>query len=196
MSARGRVSRRIIAAVLVAALAAGCATVPAGPSVAVMPGSTKSFEQFQADDGTCRQWAESQAGNPSGTAAENTAIGAVIGTLIGAGLGAAIGAAAGNPGAGAAIGAGVGVLGGTASGANAGLLCGRHRPAALRHRLSAVHARQGQPDPGARARSGAWLPRHHRRLPRLHRHRPLRRRRFASRSGRAALARAIAHRHA
>ena len=51
-------SRRIVAVLLVAALAAGCATVPAGPSVAVMPGSAKSFEQFQADDATCRQWAE------------------------------------------------------------------------------------------------------------------------------------------
>jgi hypothetical protein len=28
----------------------GCATVPRGPSVKVLPGSGKTFEQFQADD--------------------------------------------------------------------------------------------------------------------------------------------------
>ena len=98
--------------------------MPVGPSIAVMPGAGKSFEQFQADDGACRQWAQRQSGNPSSTAAENTAAGAAIGTLIGAALGAAIGAAAGNPAAGAAIGGGAGLLGGTASGANAGYYAG------------------------------------------------------------------------
>lgn len=29
-------------------LLAGCATVPSGPSVLVLPGSGKTFEQFQA----------------------------------------------------------------------------------------------------------------------------------------------------
>ncbi|KRT73262.1 MAG: hypothetical protein XU13_C0015G0046, partial [Candidatus Rokubacteria bacterium CSP1-6] len=39
-----------------------CATVPTGPSVMVLPGSGKNFEQFQADDAVCRQWAAQQTG--------------------------------------------------------------------------------------------------------------------------------------
>ena len=104
----------------------GCATVPSGPSVMSLPGSGKTFEQFQADDAICRQWAAQQIGlSPQETVNQNTATGAVVGTAIGAGLGAAIGAASGSPGAGAAIGAGSGLLVGTASGANAGQYYGR-----------------------------------------------------------------------
>ncbi len=92
-----------------------CATVPAGPSVKVMPGPWKPFEVFQADDAACRQWAAQQAGtSPSDAANQNLVTGGVLGTLAGAGLGAAIGAAYGNPGAGAAIGAASGLIGGTA----------------------------------------------------------------------------------
>ena len=103
----------------VVALALGaCATVPTGPSVMVLPGSAKTFEQFQVDDAVCRQWAHQQTGITAGKASSNTtATGAVAGTAIGAAAGAAIGAAAGNPAAGAAIGAGSGLLGGTAIGA-------------------------------------------------------------------------------
>jgi len=107
--------------VLAALALSGCATLPTGPSVMVLPSAGKSFEQFQTEDGSCRQWAGQQIGlSPQETVNQNTAAGAVTGTLIGAGLGAAIGAAAGNPGVGAAIGAGSGLLGGTAVGANAG----------------------------------------------------------------------------
>jgi hypothetical protein len=99
----------------------GCATLPTGPSVRVMPGPGKTFEQFRADDAICRHWAGQQIGvSPQETVTQNTATGAVVGTLVGAALGAAIGAATGNPAAGAAIGAGSGLLVGTASGANAG----------------------------------------------------------------------------
>jgi hypothetical protein len=99
----------------------GCATLPSGPSVMSLPGPGKTFEEFQADDAICRQWAAQQIGlSPQETVNQNTATGAVVGTAIGAGLGAAIGAASGSPGAGAAIGAGSGLLVGTASGANAG----------------------------------------------------------------------------
>ena len=98
-----------------------CATVPAGPSVMVLPGQAKSFEQFQVDDNACRQWAAQQSGiDPGGAATKSTVTGATVGTLVGAGLGAAIGAAAGNPGLGAAVGAGTGLFGGTAVGASAG----------------------------------------------------------------------------
>lgn len=113
-------ARWIAGALVMLLLVSGCVTVPSGPSVTVMPGSGKSFEQFQSDDAACRQWAEQQSGDAATSANQSTAAGAVIGTVIGAGLGAAIGSAAGNPGAGAAIGAGGGLLGGTAVGANAG----------------------------------------------------------------------------
>jgi hypothetical protein len=99
----------------------GCATVPAGPTVSVMPGYGKSFEQFQADDAICRQWSAQQIGQSTQeTINQNTVAGAAAGTVIGAGLGAAIGAASGHAGTGAAIGAGSGLLVGTASGASAG----------------------------------------------------------------------------
>ena len=107
--------------VAVVPLLGACATVPAGPSVMVLPGSGKPFEVFQADDDSCRQWAFNQSGaGPNDPVASSAVGGAAIGTLLGGALGAAIGAAAGNPGVGAAIGAGGGLLGGTAVGANAG----------------------------------------------------------------------------
>jgi hypothetical protein len=107
--------------VLAGVLLSGCATVPHGPSVMVLPGSGKSFEQFQADDAVCRQWASQQVGTTAQKAsADSTVGGAVIGTVVGAAAGAALGAAAGNPAIGAAAGAGVGLLGGTAIGASRG----------------------------------------------------------------------------
>ena len=99
-------------------LVTGCAAVPTGPSVLVLPGTTKSFEQFQVDDAQCRQWALEQTGTtPNQAGAASTATGAAVGTAAGAGLGAAIGAAVGSPATGAAVGAGAGLLGGTAVGA-------------------------------------------------------------------------------
>jgi hypothetical protein len=99
----------------------GCATIPTGPSVMVLPAPGKSFEQFQTDDAVCRQWAEERIGlSPQETANQNTATGAVLGTAIGAGLGAAIGSASGSAGTGAAIGAASGLLIGTSAGAESG----------------------------------------------------------------------------
>jgi hypothetical protein len=46
--------------ILSAGLCAGCATAPAGPSVNVLPGTGKSFEQFQTDVSVCRDWAARQ----------------------------------------------------------------------------------------------------------------------------------------
>ena len=99
----------------------GCATMPTGPSVLVMPAPGKSIEHFQVEDMTCRQWAGQQIGiSAQDTVNRNTVSGAAVGTAIGAGAGALIGAASGHAGAGAAIGAGSGLLVGTASGAGAG----------------------------------------------------------------------------
>lgn len=114
-------SRGIVAAVVIAVTVSGCATIPSGPSVMVLPGRTKNFEQFQMDDGLCRQWASQQTGTTNNQAtADSTVQGAAIGTLLGAAAGAALGAAAGNPALGAAAGAGAGLLGGTAVGASRG----------------------------------------------------------------------------
>lgn len=99
----------------------GCAVEPpTGPSVAVMPGQGKSFDQFRYDDISCRQYASQASGGAySAQSATNNAVGtAAVGTVVGAAAGALIGAAAGNAGAGAAIGAGTGLLGGSAIGAS------------------------------------------------------------------------------
>jgi len=103
----------------------GCATFPSGPSVRVLPGEGKSFEQFQAEDAVCRQWAAQSIGaSPQQMANQNAISGAAVGTALGAAAGALIGVAAGNAGIGAAIGAGSGLLVGTASGADAGQYSG------------------------------------------------------------------------
>jgi hypothetical protein len=111
--------RDILSAVLLGLLLAGCATVPSGPSVMVLPGTGKSFEQFQVDDLVCRQWAAQLTGpTPGQASAASTVSGAAVGTIVGGAAGAAVGAAAGSPAAGAAVGAGVGLLGGTTAGAS------------------------------------------------------------------------------
>jgi hypothetical protein len=112
--------KRPIAVCLVASLFLGaCASIPAGPSVMVLPGTSKDFNQFQVDDGACRQYALQQVGGatPSEAGARSTVTGAAVGTAVGAALGAAIGAAAGSPATGAAVGAGTGLFGGTLVGA-------------------------------------------------------------------------------
>jgi len=89
---------------LITALA-GCASIPNGPSVAVMPAPGKSFDQFNAEDSVCRQFAQKSIGTSASKAASDsemksiaagTAIGVVAGILgagnrNGSGAGAAIG---------------------------------------------------------------------------------------------------------
>lgn len=97
--------------------------LPPGPSVSVMPAKGKSFEQFQSEDATCRQWAERQLAQPvNETYQKSTATGAAVGTVAGAGAGALLGAASGHAGPGAAIGAGMGLLFGSAIGSDAGAI--------------------------------------------------------------------------
>jgi len=92
---------------------AGCAVVPEGPSVRVMPAPGKPFEVFAADDQYCRSYAAQNTGNAQ-EAANTAAVGsAVVGTAVGAAAGALIGG--GSRGAGA--GAGMGLLAGSAIGA-------------------------------------------------------------------------------
>ena len=93
-----------------------CVTVPTGPSVLVLPGNGKSFEQFRTDDSLCKQFASGQIGNmtASDNATDSGVRSAAVGTAIGALAGAAIG---GSHGAG--VGAGAGLLMGSAEGTNA-----------------------------------------------------------------------------
>jgi hypothetical protein len=110
----------LIMPVMVAIGLGGCAAIPTGPTVMVLPGRGRTLEQFQGDDLSCRQWAARQVGATRAAVSEQAmATSAVAGTALGAGVGAAIGAASGNPAAGAAIGAGTGLVGGTVVGLDA-----------------------------------------------------------------------------
>jgi hypothetical protein len=82
----------------------GCASLPNGPGVMVLPGTGVSFERFRNDDAVCRQFSSYQVGVTS----------AVVGTAVGAAAGAALGG-----GQGAAIGAGTGLVGGSLIGTGA-----------------------------------------------------------------------------
>ena len=111
----------ILWAVSSALLLGACATLPSGPSVMVLPGAQKTFEQFHADDAVCQVYAQQAVGGqtPSQTAMDSGTASAVVGTALGAAAGALIGAAAGEPAGGAAIGAGSGLLLGSATGSGA-----------------------------------------------------------------------------
>jgi outer membrane lipoprotein SlyB len=113
--------KKCVTLLLVLGVVSACATVPSGPSVMVLPGAGKPFDQFQLEDLVCRQYAQQQIGVAPGQAATQSAVNtAALGTAIGAAAGAAIGPATGHPGVGAAVGAGGGLLTGTAAGAQAG----------------------------------------------------------------------------
>ena len=60
----------VIAAAAVVALG-GCATMPTGPSVAVMPADGKPLAQFQQEDGSCRNYAAQLTGGRSPAQAAN-----------------------------------------------------------------------------------------------------------------------------
>lgn len=98
------------------AVLAGCASVPSGPGVMVLPGSSKSFDQFRFDDYECRQYASAQIGGKTPDQAstdsgvKSAVVGAAIGTVAGAALGGSRGAVAG---------AGIGTAGGAIAGAGA-----------------------------------------------------------------------------
>ncbi len=97
-------------------LIGGCTSVPTGPSVMVLPGAGKSFEQFRMDDAECRQYAYAQiGGNTANRAASDAGVrSAVVGTAVGAVAGAAIGGRGG-----AGVGAGTGLVVGSMAGSGA-----------------------------------------------------------------------------
>jgi hypothetical protein len=104
---------KILSVLAVTALA-GCVTVPTGPTREAFPGRGKSFEQFQIDDATCRNYADAQIGGKSSTDRANEA--AVGSAVVGTALGAAAGALIGGNQQGAGVGAGIGLLAGSAAG--------------------------------------------------------------------------------
>jgi hypothetical protein len=114
-------SKRLPLTALAGALMlAGCVTVPTGPAVMALPGTSKNFDQFRADDVSCRDYAQYSLGPGAERVATDTAAAnAAGGALLGAAAGAIIGSATGRAGPGAAIGAGTGLLFGSAAGANA-----------------------------------------------------------------------------
>jgi len=98
-----------------ALLLGACTTMPTGPSVMVLPGTGKSFDQFKSDDYECRQFASYQVnGGTPDSAAESSG---VKSAAVGAGVGAVAGALIGGNRGGAAVGAGTGLLVGSAAGA-------------------------------------------------------------------------------
>lgn len=110
-------TRKTLPLLAILLLAAGCTTIPTGPSRMALPGSGKDFELFKNDDASCRQYALQVSGATPTEAQENSAVkSAVIGTAIGAAAGAAIGSTSGAAG----VGAGVGLLMGAMAGAAAG----------------------------------------------------------------------------
>ena len=107
-----------ISLIFAAALLLGaCVSVPSGPSVMVLPGTGKSFDQFRADDYDCRQFASYQVGGKDANqaAGESVAKSAVLGAVVGTAAGAAIGGRSG-AGTGAAAGTAFGALAGTGTG--------------------------------------------------------------------------------
>src|SRR5882724_7428059 len=106
--------KRTILALGVAALFAGCATPPpSGPSVMVLPGSGKSFDQFRFDDNECRQYSSQSIGGATvADAQSNSAVkSAAVGTAVGAAAGGLLGGRSG-----VGVGAGVGLAGGALAG--------------------------------------------------------------------------------
>jgi hypothetical protein len=99
-------------ALLALLLLGACTSMPSGPSVLVLPGTGKNFDEFRTDDMVCRQFAQQQVGGatPGQVASTSGVNSAAVGTVLGAAAGAAI-----NGGRGAGVGAGTGLaLGGLA----------------------------------------------------------------------------------
>jgi hypothetical protein len=94
-----------------------CMSMPSGPSILVLPGTGKGFDQFRADEFDCKQYASSQIGEttPNQVAGDSVVTSAALGTVVGALAGAAIGGQHG-AGVGAGTGLAVGAMAGTGAG--------------------------------------------------------------------------------
>ena len=85
--------RKIAFAALPMLLVLGaCVSMPSGPSILVLPGTGKNFDQFRFDETDCRNYASALLGgkDANSAAAEAGLKSAAVGTAIGAVAGAAI----------------------------------------------------------------------------------------------------------
>lgn len=107
---------KISASIAALSALAACTTMPTGPSILVLPGTGKTFDQFRVDDMDCRQFAAGQIGGTtaSSVATDSGVKSAAVGTVLGAAAGAAI-----NGGRGAGVGAGTGMVFGGLAGTGA-----------------------------------------------------------------------------
>src|SRR5262245_12125506 len=99
---------------------AGCATPPpAGPSVMVLPGTGKSWEEFRHDDHDCRGFAFVQSGAEGAdqAARDSSVNSAAVGAVVGAAAGAALGGNSQGALAGAGLGTATGAMVGSSSAA-------------------------------------------------------------------------------
>jgi len=111
----------LIISVGLAAMLAGCAATPMGPTVQSMPGPGKTFDAFQTDNTYCKGFAADQVKGQADAANQRTAGTVALTTVLGAGLGAAVGGSVGDAASGAAIGAASGATTGTVVGAGNGM---------------------------------------------------------------------------
>jgi hypothetical protein len=117
MSARGRLNLGLTLSIAAAAMLAGCAATPLGPTVQVMPGPGKTFDVFQADNATCKGFAAGEVKGQADASNQRALGAALLTAALGAGTGAALGSLGGDAGGGAAAGAALGAGTGTAIGA-------------------------------------------------------------------------------
>lgn len=100
----------IFAGIVLSTALVGCVSYPTGPSVMVLPGSQKSFDDFNNDYDICKKYAFNRIGPRDDSKAVPSAI---IGTAIGAVAGAAMGGNSESAG----VGAGMGLIAGSMMGA-------------------------------------------------------------------------------
>jgi hypothetical protein len=110
------INMKITSVLVSAAFLASCVSVPNGPSAMALPGTGKNFDQFRADDASCRQFAQDQNGGTTANQASSNSFveSAVVGTVIGALVGAAV-----SRGRATGAGAATGLFVGSVTGANA-----------------------------------------------------------------------------
>ncbi|MEO2217267.1 glycine zipper family protein [Chromobacterium vaccinii] len=136
-------------------LLAACATLPTGPTVAVMPAPGKPFDVFAQEEQQCRAYAAGNSGAAAADASNATLAGNMaLGTMVGAAAGALIG---GNH-QGAGVGAGMGLLAGTAVGGSNGAYAGYDAQARYNIAYQQCMYAKGNQLPGQYPARRAYLP--------------------------------------
>jgi len=71
----------LLMATALALVMGACTTMPSGPTVMVLPGSKKTFDQFLGDDHNCRQFALGRVGGVSAQQASTTSTSSTTATM-------------------------------------------------------------------------------------------------------------------